>query len=61
MATKRARGKKQRRAIWDRPNPKRGTGHRMTRAQRAKARASARRRGQRNPSLVDNINAMRSQ
>lgn len=44
--------------IWTRRNPKRSH-TKMTVTQRARARRAARRRGRRNPSLVDNINAMR--
>jgi hypothetical protein len=46
------------RAPWDKPNPKK-TSTPLTPAQKAKAKAAAKKAGRKYPNLVDNMNAAR--
>jgi len=43
--------------VWDTKNPKQGKSEKLTPAQKAKAKASAKAAGRPYPNLVDNMNA----
>lgn len=54
MATKK-------KAPWNKPAPKKSKHTKLTPKSKAKAKASARKGGRKNPSLVDNMNAAKKQ
>ena len=46
-------------AVWDKPNPNKGEGNKMTSSQRAEAKRRAKAAGRPYPNLVDNMAAMK--
>jgi hypothetical protein len=42
---------------WDKPNPKKKKGSKLTDSQKAAAKAAAAKAGRRYPNLIDNMNA----
>jgi hypothetical protein len=48
-------------APWDRPNPRKGKGTKLSPKAKAAAKASAKRAGRRYPNLVDNMRAAAAQ